>query len=156
MVFQHFRFLAPPSPHIYPSHLPSKASRLIFCFRSKKRIKNYGFFNHFAFQSINSSPSKPSKKDYFWWCMSVTSLCFSIASALVSPMPPKLELKIRRKNVYYLYRWLPWATFVTYLLSFWHHFDVSVASLMLFLRNGHQFWCIFHSPHTFFKKTYKN
>ena len=30
MEFQHFRFLAPPSPHIYPSHVPSKAFRLHF------------------------------------------------------------------------------------------------------------------------------
>ena len=30
MVFQHFRFLAPASPHKYPSHLPSKVFRLHF------------------------------------------------------------------------------------------------------------------------------
>ena len=42
MVFQHFRFLAPPSPHIYPSHLPSKASRLDVSPSIQKTYKNNG------------------------------------------------------------------------------------------------------------------
>ena len=29
-LFQHFRFLAPPNPHIYPSHLPCTVFRLLF------------------------------------------------------------------------------------------------------------------------------
>ena len=30
LLFQNFRLLAPPSPHMYPSHLPSKLFRLHF------------------------------------------------------------------------------------------------------------------------------
>ena len=40
-------------------------------------------------------------------------------------MPPKLDLKNRRKYVYYCYRWPPWATSMVYPTSFWWHLNVS-------------------------------
>ena len=133
MLFQHFRFWAPPSPLIYPSHLPSKVFRLHFSlsdhlfsrffWKCPPRLHRKHNFEDRPKAALKKNPnfstSKRPKLSLFWSCVWAPSLCSSIFSPFIRSMPPKLDLKNPCKYVYYWYRWLPWTTWTMYPTSFW-------------------------------------
>ena len=146
---QHFQFLAPLSPHKYPSPLPSNVFRLHFS--SSDHLLSWNFwkcaprsnrkhdskYSHKTslIDSLTFWISKRPKSSPCWWWFSALSLCCSLLSPFIPSMPPKLDLKKRRKYVYYCYRWPPWATSMVYPTSFWWHLDVSNTISVVF-------WCL--------------
>ena len=82
--------------------------------------KHYSQYSHKAFliKNISLWTSKRPELILFWWWFSALSLCCSLLSPFIPSMPPKLDLKKRRKYVYHCYRWPPWATLLIYPTAF--------------------------------------
>ena len=167
---QHFRFLAPTSPHIYPSHLPPKLFRLHFslsdqlfswifwkctprcCRKHNSKYRQKAFL----IKNITFWTSKRPKSSPFWWWFSALSLCCSLLCPFIPSMSPKLNLEKRRIRVYYCCRWLPWPTLMIYPTSFWRHLHVSNPILVVFWCIRHNFGSIFHFPVSLFHELSEN
>ena len=100
--------------------------------------------------------SKRPELTPFWWWFSALSLCCSLLSPFIPSMPPKLDLKKRRKYVYYCYRCPPCPTSMVYPTSFWWHLNVSNTILVVFWCIPHYFGSIFHFPAIFFHEISEN
>ena len=94
MLFQHFRFLAPPSPHIYPSHLPFKAFRLHFSFSN--HFVSWFFWNCAPRCSRNNNSENRqsifNEKSYFFDLETaqiklVSVMVFGLIALSFAPLP---------------------------------------------------------------------
>ena len=120
-------------------HFPITFSWILWSCAPRCSRKHNSEYSHKAFliKSIRFWTSKRPELTPFWWWFSALSLCCSLLSPFIPSMPPKLDLKKRRKYVYYCCRWPPWATSMVYPTWFWWHLDVSNTMLV-------GFWCIRH------------